>query len=72
WERTLRLGPGWLGPASPFDLVRLANGWGVQGWFCVQLLRMGAGQAPDREMSVFKALRTYAAGEARAAKAMAV
>jgi 2,4-dienoyl-CoA reductase-like NADH-dependent reductase (Old Yellow Enzyme family) len=72
WERTLRLGPGLLGPSSPFDLVRLANGWGVQGWFCVQLLRMGAGQEPDRGMSVFKALRTYAAGEARAAKAMAV
>lgn len=71
WERTLRLGPGWLGPASPVDLVRLANGWGVQGWFCVQLLRMGAGQEPDRGMSVFKALRTYAGNEARAAKAMA-
>jgi 2,4-dienoyl-CoA reductase-like NADH-dependent reductase (Old Yellow Enzyme family) len=69
WEDNLRLGPGWLGPQSPFDLVRLANGWGVQGWFCVQLLRMGAGQDPDPGMTVFQALRRYAANEAAAAKA---
>jgi 2,4-dienoyl-CoA reductase-like NADH-dependent reductase (Old Yellow Enzyme family) len=70
WEDVLRLGPGWLGPQSPFDLIRLANGWGVQGWFCVQLLRMADGLEPDPGMTVFQALRRYAANEAAAAKAL--
>ena len=70
WETRLRLGPGrWLGPSSPSAMLKLINGVGTQGWFCMQLLRMGEGLEPDARLGVFKALRLYQANEKRAAKA---
>ena len=70
YEKTLRLGPGLLGPHSRINLVKALNGWGQQGWFCLQLLRMGAGEDPDPRMGVFSAFRNYARNEARAAAAL--
>lgn len=70
FEKTLQIGPGWLGPHSPFALVKGLNGWGQQGWFCLQILRMGDGQDPDTKMGVFKAFRDYAKNEARTAGAL--
>lgn len=71
WEKELRLGPTrFLGPNSPIDMIRGMNGWGTQGWFCLQLIRMGEGREPDRRMGVFTALRRYMANEQAAAKAM--
>lgn len=73
FERTLHIGPKWLkpalGPNSPLRLLAAMNGWGMQGWFCLQLLRMGAGEAPDTAMGVFDAFRRYQSNEAAAAKA---
>lgn len=66
-ERRLRIGPGLLGPASPFPLVRAMNGWGQQGWFCLQIMRMADGADPDPRLGVFSAFRAYQASEARAA-----
>jgi 2,4-dienoyl-CoA reductase-like NADH-dependent reductase (Old Yellow Enzyme family) len=70
YEKTLRIGPGILGPHSPFNLLKALNGWGQQGWFCLQLLRMGDGKEPDTSLGVFKAFRMYAKNEADAAAAM--
>lgn len=70
YEKTLRLGPGFLGPHSPINMIKALNGWGQQGWFCLQLLRMGAGRDPDPKMGVFSAFRSYAKNEARAAAAL--
>ncbi|MCF8469596.1 MAG: NADH:flavin oxidoreductase/NADH oxidase family protein [Parvibaculum sp.] len=70
YEKTLRIGPGILGPHSRFNLVKALNGWGQQGWFCLQLLRMGAGKDPDPRMGVFSAFRAYAKNEAKAAAAL--
>ena len=70
YEKTLRIGPGILGPHSRINLVKALNGWGQQGWFCLQLLRMGAGQDPDPRMGVFSAFRNYARNEAGAAAAL--
>jgi 2,4-dienoyl-CoA reductase-like NADH-dependent reductase (Old Yellow Enzyme family) len=70
YEKTLRLGPGLLGPHSRFNLIKALNGWGQQGWFCLQLLRMGEGENPDPKMGVFSAFRNYAKNEARTAAAM--
>lgn len=69
-EKTLRLGPGILGPHSPINLLKALNGWGQQGWFCLQLLRMGEGKDPDLNMGVFSAFRNYAKNEARAAASL--
>ena len=70
YEKTLRVGPGWLGPNSPITLVKMANGVGAQGWYCLQLIRMGNGLDPDLRMSLLQAVRNYAANEAAAAKAL--
>lgn len=70
YEKTLRLGPGWLSLQSPLALVKMINAWGAQGWFCLQLLRMGAGNDPDLNMGVFSAFRAYASNEQKAAKAL--
>lgn len=70
WEKTLRLGPTrFLGPDSPIGLIKGLNGWGMQGWFCLQIKRMGNGQEPDLDLSVFKAFRQYSKEEGVAAKA---
>lgn len=66
-ERRLRIGPGPLGPASPLSLVRAMNGWGQQGWFCLQIMRMADGLEPDLKMGVFSAFRAYQKNEAAAA-----
>lgn len=70
YEKTLRLGPGILGPHSPINLLKALNGWGQQGWFCLQLLRMGEGKDPDLKMGVFSAFRNYAKNEAHAAASL--
>lgn len=71
WEKKLRLGPTrLLGPNSPINMIRGLNGWGAQGWYCMQLIRMGDGQDPDTGMGVFSAFRRYTANEQKTAKAM--
>jgi 2,4-dienoyl-CoA reductase-like NADH-dependent reductase (Old Yellow Enzyme family) len=70
YEKRLRVGPGWLGPNSPLTLLKMINGWGAQGWYCLQLLRMGDGLEPDLRMTVLQAFRKYAANETAAAKAL--
>jgi 2,4-dienoyl-CoA reductase-like NADH-dependent reductase (Old Yellow Enzyme family) len=70
-EKSLRIGPGLLGPASPISMLRALNGWGQQGWFCLQILRMADGREPDRKLGVFKAFQDYQKNEAATAKAMA-
>ena len=67
FEKTLQIGPGWLGPHSPFAIVKGLNGWGQQGWFCLQILRMGDGHEPNTKLGVFKAFRDYAKNEANTA-----
>ena len=70
FEKTLQIGPGILGPHSRFNIVKALNGWGQQGWFCLQILRMGQGLDPDKKLGVFKAFRDYAKNEARTAAAL--
>ncbi len=43
-ERALRIGPGWLGPNSPFKLVRSMNGFSAQSWYYAQLRHIAAGR----------------------------
>jgi len=66
WEKRL----GFLRGLRSIEMVRLANAWGVQGWFCLQLIRMGAGKEPNRNMSPFACLFRYFLNETRTAKRM--
>src|SRR5882757_3205721 len=54
-EHRLRLGGGLLGPQSPIKLVRAINGLGSMTWYNEQIIRLGAGLAPDREMKFLPA-----------------
>ncbi len=71
WENILRIGPGLFGPQSKNNTLRMLNGWGIQAWFCLQLLRMGAGKAPNPRLGVFRAFLKYQSGEKKKAKALA-
>ncbi len=70
-EAALRLGPGPLSPGSRNAIVKMLNGFGVQAWFCLQLVRMAEGQAPDPELPVWRALWRYQARETAMARALA-
>lgn len=55
FEDRLAIGPGLLGPASPFKLVRTINGFAAQAWYYQQLRRLAAGGAAQK-LNPFKAL----------------
>ncbi|MBF7729929.1 NADH:flavin oxidoreductase/NADH oxidase family protein [Pseudomonas sp. N040] len=56
WERQLQLGPGWLGPHSPFGLIRMLNGFGATYWYYQQFRHFGRGEKASLGLSVFSAL----------------
>jgi 2,4-dienoyl-CoA reductase-like NADH-dependent reductase (Old Yellow Enzyme family) len=70
FERTLRLGPGPLSPAGKLPIVKLLNGFGAQAWFCRQILNLAAGQAPQPDLPVWKALWQHQQRETAMAKAL--
>jgi hypothetical protein len=50
WEQTLRVGPGLLGPNSTINLLRMINGFAVQGWYYEQIVRLAkSGEAETRQ-----------------------
>jgi 2,4-dienoyl-CoA reductase-like NADH-dependent reductase (Old Yellow Enzyme family) len=73
FEKSMEIGPKFLRPIlglnSPFRLFAALNGWGQQGWWCIQLLRMGRGEEPNLELGVFKAFTSYQSQEKKAAAA---
>jgi 2,4-dienoyl-CoA reductase-like NADH-dependent reductase (Old Yellow Enzyme family) len=69
-ERVLQLGPGPLSPARGGAFVKMLNGFGVQAWFCQQILSLSEGLEPDLRMPVWKALWRYQQREGRMAKAL--
>lgn len=69
WEKTLRIGPGLLGPRSPIGLVKMLNGFGMQSWFYSQLHAMADGLPVNRRLGVFRAFLTMNGLDARMAKA---
>lgn len=71
YERQLRLGPGWLSPNSPFNIVKMINAFGAQGWYYEQILALGAGREPDLKLGVWTAFRRNQAAEKAKAKALA-
>ena len=54
-ERSLRIGPGWLGPNSPFKLVKAMNGFSAQAWYYAQLRHIAAGRPPQPGLNPFSA-----------------
>ena len=73
FEKSLEIGPRFLRPifglSSPIRLFAALNGWGQQGWWCLQIIEMGHGRDPDLDLGVFKAFTRYQANEKKAAAA---
>jgi len=67
WEHRLALPSGALGPDNTPAVHKLVETWGKQGWFCLQLIRLGKGLAPDLNMSALDAFKGYAENESRTA-----
>ncbi len=63
-EQTLRLES--TGETNAAASLADMRGWGIQSWFCVQLLRLGDGRDPDTTLSVYDALQCYRTNEAQA------
>src|SRR6185312_11960892 len=68
FEDELRVGPGFLSENSPVTLLRAVNVLGSQGWFCVQILRMGDGLSPDTTLGTLGALVAYNKNELATAR----
>ncbi len=55
-EDRLVLGKGWRGPNSRFGTMRAFNNQAQAGWYYHQIERLGAGLAPQPELSPWRAL----------------
>lgn len=69
-QPSLRLGPGLLGPTSPIKRVRLLNGLASASWYNEQVIRLAAGQRPDRRLSLLVATLRSQARSRRMAEAL--
>jgi 2,4-dienoyl-CoA reductase-like NADH-dependent reductase (Old Yellow Enzyme family) len=67
-ERALRLGGGWLGPASPSTMVRALNAQAQTAWFYKQILLLAAGARPDLSVSALSALAGHFGRESALAR----
>ena len=65
-EHELRIPRDALGPGVPDAAHKTAESFGQLGWFCLQLIRLGAGQEPDLRMSTLDALSGYEKNETAA------
>jgi len=67
-EKNQRLGPGWLGPNSPSDLIKAANGFGSMAVFYRNIINMANGKPTSPSMSPLIALVRHQMQETRDAK----
>jgi 2,4-dienoyl-CoA reductase-like NADH-dependent reductase (Old Yellow Enzyme family) len=71
WENQLAVGPGWLGPKSPFGLVKAINGFGAQSWYYEQLRSLAENGAAKPALGLLSALITDQRRESARAKSLA-
>lgn len=69
-ESGLRIGPGILGPRSPFATIKAVNGFARIGWYYEQIYRLADGLEADLSMSAFRALMAYETTEKKKARAL--
>ena len=59
YELGLRIGPGILSGASRVNRIRNFNHMYAQGWYCVQIIRIGCGKEPNASMGPLKGMTKY-------------
>ncbi len=67
-DKDIRIGPGFLGPASPIAAIKAINGFARIGWYYEQIYRLADGLEPDLSMSAMRALIAYETTEKRKAR----
>ncbi len=67
-EKSLRLGPGILGPHSPISMIKTVNGFARIGWYYEQIYRLADGLEADLSMSALRALMSYEKTEKKKAR----
>jgi 2,4-dienoyl-CoA reductase-like NADH-dependent reductase (Old Yellow Enzyme family) len=70
WEDRLALGPGWLGPRSPFGLLKAINVFGAQSWYYEQLRSLAETGHANTKLGLLSALITDQRLEMARAKAL--
>ena len=63
WEDVLKLDRSTVPAGTSEEMIKVAEMWGMVGWFYVQLIRIGDGLEPDRDLSVWDAYHQYAGNE---------
>jgi hypothetical protein len=58
-DKGIRIGPGFLGPASPITAIKAINGFARIGWYYEQIYRIADGLEPDLSMSALRAVIAY-------------
>jgi 2,4-dienoyl-CoA reductase-like NADH-dependent reductase (Old Yellow Enzyme family) len=71
WENQLAVGPGWLGPRSPFKVLKMVNGFGAQSWYYQQLRSLGETGHAKPNLGLLAALIGDQRRDAAMAKALA-
>jgi 2,4-dienoyl-CoA reductase-like NADH-dependent reductase (Old Yellow Enzyme family) len=70
WEKTLRIGPGILGPNSSVPLIKALNGFSAMAFFYENIFRLADGLAPKTNIAILPAFIKLQIQEAKAAKAL--
>lgn len=65
-ERSLAMPRDALGPDVNDAAFKTAESFGILGWYCTQILRLGKGFEPDHQLTVLNALLAYKNSEAEA------
>jgi len=70
YEKSLRLGEGFFGPASPNAFLKAINGFAAMAFFYQNLYRLADGEPPQERMALLPAFIRHQMGERRAGKAL--
>lgn len=70
YELGLQIGPGILSSTSRINRIRNFNHLYAQGWYCVQLLRLGRGKHADASMSPISGMYHYLKNEYQGVRAL--
>ena len=68
--KTMRLGPGFLGPDSGIGMVKMVNALGQMAWNYIAIEAMSEGREPPRNIGLLRAYNRHAGRQKKQAKAL--
>ncbi|MEM5517844.1 NADH:flavin oxidoreductase/NADH oxidase family protein [Henriciella sp. AS95] len=70
YAKTMRLGPGFLGPNSKIGMVKMINALGQMAWNYIAIEAMSEGREPPRDIGLLSAYMRHAGKQKRQARAL--